>query len=160
MATVYLGLGTNLGERERNMRVALEIIEERIGPILSSSSLYETAPWGYASENLFMNMAVKVETCLLPLPLLHKIKGIESEMGRTKASGQEGYRDRVIDIDILFYDELVMESEELTIPHPYISRRLFVLEPLDEIAPELVHPVSHKTINELKSDLQCSEKQK
>lgn len=119
-----------------------------MGNLVNLSSLYETEPWGFSSPNKFLNAAICIETEHSPEKCLAMAKAIEREMGRMKHEGA-GYEDRPIDIDILFYDDLVMNSETLTIPHPLIQNRDFVLRPLAEIAPDLTHPVFGKSIEEL-----------
>lgn len=146
---VYLGLGTNLGDKEQNLRRAVQRIEERIGKVVSLSAFYDTAPWGFSSENTFLNAAACVETALQPLSVLHLTQEIEREMGRTSKSVDGAYSDRVIDIDLLLYDDRVIDVPELKLPHPLMHRRRFVMEPLAEIAPELVHPVLKKKMREL-----------
>jgi len=134
--TVYLALGTNLGKKNQNLLIAISLIAERIGILSAISSVYETAPWGFESNNSFLNQVVKVETDLLPLDLLKKTQELEKEMGRTQKSNNS-YQDRIIDIDIILYDDLSFESKELTLPHPLYKKRDFVLKPLIEIAPHL-----------------------
>ena len=146
---VYLGLGTNLGNKEQNLRMSVKKIEERIGNVVSLSAFYATAPWGFSSENSFLNAAVCVETTLLPLQVLKETQGIERELGRTEKSVNGLYADRLIDIDLLLYDDRVMDAEGLILPHPLMTERRFVMEPLSEIAPDVVHPVLHKTMKEL-----------
>lgn len=148
MATVYLGLGSNIGDKKNNTITAVARLAERVGAISALSSLYETAPWGFESANTFINAAVIMETSLSPDELLHITQQIESEMGRTQKSNG-AYHDRIIDIDILMYDQLVIQTPKLTLPHPLMQERLFVLEPLAEIAPETIHPVLNKTFGEL-----------
>lgn len=148
MATLYLGLGSNIGDKKNNMITAVARLAERVGAISALSSLYETAPWGFESANTFINAAVIMETSLSPDELLHITQQIESEMGRTQKSNG-AYHDRIIDIDILMYDQLVIQTPKLTLPHPLMQERLFVLEPLAEIAPETIHPVLNKTFGEL-----------
>lgn len=148
MAKVYLSLGSNMGDKKRNIVTAVALLAERVGDISALSSLYETEPWGFSSENTFLNAAVVMETQLPPADLLTLTQRIECELGRTRKSDGE-YHDRLIDIDILMYDDLVMETPELTLPHPLMHLRTFVLEPLAEIASEVVHPVLHKTIEAL-----------
>ena len=146
---VYLGLGTNLGDKEQNLRMSIKKIEERIGNVVSLSAFYATAPWGFSSENCFLNAAVCVETTLLPLQVLEETQRIERELGRTEKSVNGLYADRLIDIDLLLYDDRVMDAEGLILPHPLMTERRFVMEPLSEIAPDVVHPVLHKTMKEL-----------
>ena len=146
---VYLGLGTNLGDKEQNLRMSIKKIEERIGNVVSLSAFYATAPWGCSSENSFLNAAVCVETTLLPLQVLEETQRIERELGRTEKSVNGLYADRLIDIDLLLYDDRVMDAEGLILPHPLMTERRFVMEPLSEIAPDVVHPVLHKTMKEL-----------
>ena len=146
---VYLGLGTNLGDKEQNLRMSVKKIEERIGNVVSLSAFYATAPWGFSSENSFLNAAVCVATTLLPLQVLEETQRIERELGRTEKSVNGLYADRLIDIDLLLYDDRVMDAEGLILPHPLMTERRFVMEPLSEIAPDVVHPVLHKTMKEL-----------
>jgi 2-amino-4-hydroxy-6-hydroxymethyldihydropteridine diphosphokinase len=147
MKIVFLGIGTNLGQRERNLEEAVARIEEFIGPVIDSSSIYETEPWGFDAEDKFLNMAVKVETDLAPSFLLQKTQMIESLMGRVK--GHQRYSSRVIDIDILLYEDIVLDKETLKIPHPLIQERKFVLVPLCDIASEKIHPVLKRSFAEL-----------
>lgn len=141
MALVYLGLGTNLGDKSFNLDEALIAIANEVGELRAKSSYYQTQALGFESDNFFLNAVVLVETNLLPLRLLAITQQIEKLLGRTvKSSGF--YSDRVIDIDILLYDDRVVDLPELKIPHPLITERDFVLYPLLEIAPTLVHPVS------------------
>ena len=147
MKIVFLGIGTNLGNREINLEQAVAGIEENIGTVLQSSSIYETDPWGFESKDKFLNMIVKVETTLSPSLLLEKIKIIESLLGRVR--GGMRYSSRLIDIDILLYEDLIVDEERLVIPHPLMHERKFVLVPLCEIAPEMIHPVLKKSIAEL-----------
>lgn len=138
MATMYLSLGTNLGDRRQNIASALDLIANEVGTILSASDIIETDPWGFESPHAFLNMAVKVETNLQPLQALHATQQIERRLGRDRKTADRQYHDRLIDIDILLYDDLVMDTPELTIPHPLMYQRPFVMEPLSQIAPELV----------------------
>lgn len=148
MAAIYLGLGSNIGDKKNNIVMAVARLAERVGVISALSALYETAPWGFESTNTFINVAITMETSLSPDELLHTTQQIESEMGRTQKSNG-AYHDRIIDIDILMYNQLVLQTPELTLPHPLMHERLFVLEPLAEIAPETIHPVLNKTFGEL-----------
>ena len=145
MAIAYLALGTNIGNKRRNMITAAALLAERVGDVLALSSFYETEPWGFQSENTFLNAALQLETSLSPLELLKATQEIEIEMGRTQKSNG-AYHDRIIDIDILLYDDLVMQTPELTLPHPLMHERLFVMEPLAEIAPNVIHPVFKKPV--------------
>lgn len=146
---VYLSLGTNLGDKEQNLRMAVQKIEERIGNIVSLSAFYATAPWGFSSDNSFLNAAVCIGTKLRPLELLKETQAIERELGRTAKSLDGVYSDRLIDIDLLLYGDTIMNDERLVLPHPLMVERRFVMEPLAEIAPDVMHPVLHKTMKEL-----------
>lgn len=147
---VYLGLGTNLGDKEQNLRRAVQKIEKRIGNLVSLSAFYATAPWGFRSENDFLNAVVCVETSLPPYEVLEATQQIERGMGRRAKSVGGLYKDRVIDIDLLLYGDVVMNDERLILPHPLMTERRFVMDPLVEIAPDLVHPVLGKAMKELK----------
>lgn len=158
MAKVYVGLGTNLGDKEQNLRDTVQKIEEQIGKVVSLSAFYVTAPWGFTSENSFLNAAACVDTDLSPLAVLQETQAIERELGRTKKSVDGVYSDRLIDIDLLFYEDLVLSvtsptGAELNLPHPLMTERDFVMLPLAEIAPELVHPVFGKTMKEISSGI-------
>ncbi len=142
---VYLGLGSNLGDRKANLKKALQLLGERL-QIEQVSSFYETEPVGHAEQPMFFNAVCRAETELGPLQLLSLIKGIEATLGRVPGFANSP---RSIDVDILFYGDLVVETTELTIPHPRIKERAFVLIPLLEIAPQLVHPVSGESISDL-----------
>ena len=137
MATLYLSLGTNLGDRQKNLTSAMALIGREIGTVVSASDVIETDPWGFDSANRFLNMAAKVQTDLQPLEVLHATQKIEKELGRSHKTVNREYHDRLIDIDILMYDNLVMNTPELTIPHPLMHERDFVMKPLLQIAPEL-----------------------
>lgn len=152
MAKAYLSLGTNLGNKRRNLITAAALLAERAGDILALSGIYETEPWGFESAHRFLNAALILETAYTPSDLLQVTRLIEIEMGRI-AKSDGVYDDRLIDIDILLYDDVVMQTERLSLPHPLMHKRRFVLEPLAEIAPEAVHPVFHKTIHQLTAEL-------
>ena len=147
MKKVFLGIGTNLGDREGNLEQAVARIEEYIGTVLKSSSIYETEPWGFHAKNEFLNMVVKVETELTPSGILGRILMIESLLGRVRDKKQ--YTSRLIDIDILLYEDKIIDEESLKIPHPLLHKRKFVLVPLCEIESEMIHPVLNKSIAEL-----------
>lgn len=131
--TVYLGLGSNLGDKQRNIHVAVEKIGELIGHVESQSALHITAPWGFESDNMFVNAAVKCVTTLSPREVLNNTKAIEQQMGRTTKSVDGAYHDRIIDIDILIYDDIHINEPDLVIPHPLMHQRDFVMKPLKEI---------------------------
>ncbi len=149
MSTVYLGLGTNLGDKEVQLRTAVNEIEKRIGRIMILSAFYTTIPWGFTSEHTFLNAACAVETSLNPYELLSVTQDIEKNLGRKHKSVDHHYADRLIDIDILFFDQIIIHEADLQIPHPLLTKRDFVLKPLVEIAPDLVHPINHLTIRKL-----------
>lgn len=130
---VFLGLGTNLGAKETNMENALKEIKKRIGEISSLSSFYTSDPVGFKSENTFLNAVCRVETSLSPYELLSVTQDIERFLGRTKKSINGQYHDRIMDIDILLYDNLHITTPELTIPHPLMETRDFVMIPLKEV---------------------------
>lgn len=155
MKHVFLSLGSNRGERMILIEESVKIIFERIGTILHRSSLYETAPWGFEDEIPFLNQVVEVATMMFPHDILREIGRIELLMGRER-SVEQGYQPRTLDIDILFYDDIIIHSRELIIPHIHLHERKFVLLPLCEIAPEFIHPVMHKTVRELMSE--CTDK--
>lgn len=138
--TVYLGLGTNLGDKEANLKEAVEKIKRRVGEVTSLSAFYATEPWGFESENSFLNAVCRVNTTLSPTEVLHTTQQIECTLGRQKKSINGQYCDRPIDIDILIYDNLHIDTPELTIPHPLMWKRDFVMIPLKEIAPDMVLP--------------------
>ena len=142
--TVYLSLGSNLGNREANLESALELLAQRLR-LGKVSSIYDTEPVGNTNQPRFLNIACQAFTRLTPEGLLALAKGIEIKMGRRGKTGEP----RVIDIDILLYGDRVIETPDLVIPHPRMTERAFVLVPLAEIAPDLVHPVSRKTVKEL-----------
>jgi len=153
MAIAYLSLGSNLGDRGENLAVALKRLEEKV-KIVKVSSIYETEPVGYEDQPWFLNLVCAVETGLSPQALLKLAKAIERKLGRR---GTVRFGPRIIDIDILLYDGLTLDSPDLVIPHPRLAERAFVLVPLKEIAPNLVHPSLGLTIEELLERLENPE---
>jgi len=147
MATVYLGLGSNVGDREGNIRKALGLLAESC-EVKRVSSLYETEPLGYRDQGWFLNAAVEVECDLQPKELMHRLKTLEKRLGRKETFK---YGPRIIDVDILFYDNVALDADGLVIPHPRLHERLFVLEPLNELCPDRVHPLIKRTVSELRS---------
>ena len=146
MNKVFLLIGGNMGDRLQNLHQAIALLSATCGPVIQQSAVYETAAWGKTDQAAFLNQALLLTTSLTPQELITTILSVEEEMGRLR---MEKNGPRVIDIDIIFYNELVMQEPNLTIPHPQLQNRRFVLVPLHEIAPTFVHPVLHKTITEL-----------
>ena len=130
MNGIYIGLGTNLGDRNSNLNKAIELISLQIGSVLKESTVHETKPWGKTDQPNFLNMVIKIETKLTPQQLLEKCLSIENEIGRVR---EEKWGPRLIDIDILYYNNEIINEENLIIPHPFIQEREFVLKPLNEI---------------------------
>ncbi len=153
MSVVYIALGTNLGDRLSNLHSAIESLSPELR-VTRKSTIYETPPWGYEKQPAFLNMVIEAETSLEPCALLSYLKKQENELGRVESFH---YGPRQIDLDILFYDDLVLEEDELQIPHPRLHERAFVLVPLVDITPDLEHPLLKKTVNELLKDVDTSE---
>ena len=161
MTNVYLGLGTNLGNKELNLRTAVQKIEEQIGKIISLSAFYVSAPWGFDSDNSFLNAALCLATEYDPQDVLKRTQAIEIELGRKQKSVEGVYHDRLIDIDLLLYGEQILRTvtasgAALILPHPLMEERDFVMYPLAEIAPALVHPILGKTMKELAATFSSS----
>ena len=146
MATIHIGIGSNLGNREENCVKATRFLLDKGIIVTSMSSMIETEPWGVTDQQKFINMAVEAQTDLGPEELLAVLNKIESDMGRLPAVK---WGPRLVDLDILFYDDLIIKADDLEIPHPYIQEREFVLRPLAEIAPDKIHPVLKKSVKEL-----------
>lgn len=157
MAKAYLSLGSNTGDRLSNIQYAIHLLNsDKNIELGETSTFYETEPWGGKATSWFVNAAVEIKTSLKPIELLRVCQDIEARLGRNRET--EGHwGNRPIDIDILFYDDIVFENEILTLPHPYIHKRAFVLVPMLEIAQDFVHPVFHKTIEELHNELENPE---
>ena len=163
---VFLSLGTNIGNKEQNLLEAISKINKQIGNVVSQSAFFATAPWGFESHNQFLNACLGVKTLLSPSDLLDQCQAIEKEMGRqqkskrtTDADGKETivYHDRIIDIDILLYDDRIVQTRRLTIPHPLMHKRRFVLEPLAEIAYDVKIPGTEMSVGEMLNELAASE---
>jgi 2-amino-4-hydroxy-6-hydroxymethyldihydropteridine diphosphokinase len=151
-STVFLALGSNLGDRSANLQSAIASLTPGVR-VLQSSSVYETAPWGITDQPDFLNMALKGETSLGPVELLHLLKNIEIGLGRQPSVH---WGPRLIDIDILFYSNLVLEKLGLVIPHPHLHERAFVLVPLADLAPDLLHPVFGRSVRDLLAGVDAS----
>lgn len=155
MANVYLGLGSNLGDRKENLEKSIEALDNFSEiEVTNRSSILETEPYGKTDQPEFMNMCVEISTRMSPLSLLETVLGIEHSLGRVR---EEVWGPRIIDIDILLYEDLELELDDLSIPHKEMHLRSFVLEPLSEIAPAVKHPTLDKMVIELKEDLERKE---
>ena len=153
MPTIYLGLGTNIGNKKENLTRAIEALSLALGNYTALSTFVETEPWGFDSDSTFLNCVVAFDTTVSPTELLDTTEEIERRLGRTTKSTGGVYHDRIIDIDILLYGNETIETPRLTIPHPLMHRRDFVLKPLAEIAPHVIHPTTGKSIEELVAGL-------
>jgi len=150
MAKVYFLIGGNLGDREQILRDTVEQLNDKIGKTCLISSIYETEPWGFEHELSFLNQVVVCETALFPIEVLNNTQEIEQNLGRIRKKNR--YSERTIDIDLLFYDDLIMDTERLELPHPRIGERMFAMVPLAEIIPEFIHPLSLKSIDTMKTE--------
>ena len=146
-SVVCFSLGSNLGDRISSLERATGLLTERVGDYISISGMYESPSWGYQSDRPFLNLCISIRTAFAPLELLELVLAIENEMGRIREGNK--YSDRVIDLDILLYGDRVIEHPRLTVPHPRMNKRRFVLLPLAEIVPEMIHPVTGLSISEL-----------
>lgn len=150
MTTACIGIGSNLGDREAYCREAIDRIRQNRCTIIRTSTFRETKPWGLSNQPPFLNGAVLIKTSLTPHELLKHLLSIETALGRIRT---ERWGPRVIDLDILLYDSVILQSEALSIPHPHLHERVFALEPLAEIAPDMIHPVLNKTLAALLQEL-------
>jgi 2-amino-4-hydroxy-6-hydroxymethyldihydropteridine diphosphokinase len=151
-ATLFLALGSNLGDRFANLRAAITALPPAVR-VVQESSVYETPPWGLTDQPAFLNLVLKGETSLGPVELLHQLKNLETGLGRVPAVR---WGPRLIDMDILFYADLVLQIQGLVIPHPHLHERAFVLVPLADIAPGLLHPVFGRTVRDLLAGVDSS----
>jgi 2-amino-4-hydroxy-6-hydroxymethyldihydropteridine diphosphokinase len=148
MKKAFLSLGTNIGDKKKNLSRAIRYVNVGIGHIIDLSGIYESEPWGFESQDTFLNMVIEIITDLTPMECIKKCLEIEEKLGRIR-SKDEGYSSRIIDIDILLFDKEIITEPDLSIPHPLMQSRKFVLEPLSEIAPDFVHPVLGENIKDL-----------
>ena len=158
MKKVFIGLGTNLGDKASHIEEAISFITERIGSLLAASSIYQSPPWGFESKTDFYNSVILIKTQFSPEQLLQQLKLIESQMGRIQREKGQGYQDRIIDLDIIDYDGQIIRLEHIVIPHERMHERDFVLYPLQEIAPDWYHPFTKKTAFDYIKDIKKQSK--
>lgn len=156
MALSYLILGSNSAKKEKLLKSTIADLQLMLGDITSKSSVYESEAWGYESKQSYLNQVVAIETTYSPIETLHITQEIELKLGRTTKSVDGVYTDRPIDIDILFYDQRIVDLPQLSIPHLHITARRFVLEPLNEVAADYKHPKNGKTVSEMLTE--CTDK--
>lgn len=154
MPKTYLLLGADIGDKKTTFANVKQQVGERVGRTIRESALYESTPWGFESDTIFLNQVLEVDTSLSPIELLDSLQQIELEFGRIRSGNR--YESRLIDIDILFYDYLVIDTPQLTLPHPRIPDRMFTLAPLYELIPDYIHPTLHKSISDLREE--CTDK--
>lgn len=152
----FILLGTNMGDRESLLVSAIKHIGESCGDVVACSKIYETEPWGFKAENNFLNQVIKIETSLLPHELLKELLSIEAVLGRQRIEGVCGYQSRSMDLDILYYDDIIVDDADLILPHPRLHLRRFTLLPLCDIASDFVHPLLCKTNKKLLEE--CEDK--
>lgn len=151
MIKIFLSLGTNIGNKLANLSTAIAEIEKNIGHINQQSAIFETEAWGFESDSNFFNQVIILESNLEPTQLIDSCLKIEKKMGRER-NRTGNYESRIIDVDILFYGDSIVNEDNLSIPHPLLQKRRFILEPLNEIAPDFIHPVLGKSISKLLED--------
>lgn len=158
MKDVYIGLGSNKGDKQNNIAAAVSFIAERVGEVIQTSSIYRTPPWGFDSDQDFYNAIIHVQTVLKPLELLSCLKMIETDMGRQQRKDGAGYQDRIIDLDIIDYHGEAISMDQITIPHERMHERDFVLYPLQDLEKNWIHPVTQKTVFEYIQELENTSK--
>jgi len=154
MNIIYIQLGSNMGNRKSYIEKSMQQIEQEIGNIICSSKIYESSPWGVSIQNHFLNSVIKIESELSSSILLKKLQEIENNLGRVRL---RKWGERTIDIDILFYNNEIIKTEKLNIPHPLLHERKFVLIPLSKIAPNYIHPILKKNVSDLLSECKDSQ---
>lgn len=158
MSEAIISLGSNLGDKKRNLADALQMLGDRRCSVVAVSHLYETEPWGFVTDDVFLNQIAVVETTLSPRELIDILLDIERQLGRSRTSTSQGYSSRPIDLDVIFFDDLITDDTHITLPHPKMHLRRFVLEPLNELRPNFIHPLFNKTVAQLLKE--CDDKSK